>query len=81
MELNLNLDTNLLFKSLIYFVWYYHVSKFSVKLDENRYDAVTVLSHRHWQSSRNVFHEKLQKEKIALKRKVKKVKIIPFLLS
>jgi len=76
MELNYNIDTNLLIKSLIYFVWYYHVSKFSVKLDENRYDAVAVLSHRHWQSSRNVFHEKFQKKKIALKSK--KVKIIPF---
>ena len=38
-----------------------------MELDENGDDAVAVLRHRHWQSSRYIFHEKLQKEKVALK--------------
>ena len=43
-----------------------HVSEFPVELDEDGDDAVPVLGFRHRQLGRNVLHEELQQEKVAL---------------
>jgi hypothetical protein len=44
----------------------HHVSELPVELDEDGDDAVPVLSHGNGQLGRNIFHEKLEKEKVTL---------------
>ena len=43
-----------------------HVSEFPVEFDEDGDDAVPVLGFRHRKLGRNVLHEELQQEKVAL---------------